>query len=118
VVVDADGEPIGDGPDVQGVRYLQIKNETGRKLKVYVSFCVSNAGDEEDWEAKPRVFEFEEGETSVLANENGNFAGSKVRIWAESDKFRWNGYKDRDLVLVAQPYEADDVGMFTFTFNP
>jgi hypothetical protein len=118
VVVDDDGDPTGGGPAVQGVRYLRIQNESGRKLQVYVSFCLSNAGEDEEWQAKPRVYEFADGETGMLSGPEGYFAASKVRIWAESGERRWNGYKDQDLALVTQPYEADDIGTFTFTFNP
>jgi hypothetical protein len=103
VVVDDNVEPNGDGPTGQGVRYLRIKNESGRKLKVCVSFCLSNAGEEE-WQTKPRVYEFADGETGVLSGPEGYFAASKVRIWVESGERRWNGYKDQDLVLVMQPY--------------
>jgi hypothetical protein len=118
VVVDDNGDPMEGGPTVQGVRYLRVKNESGHKLRVFVTFNAANAGEEEAWQGKPLVYEFEAGEEALLSSEDGAFAGSTVRIWAESGELRWDGYKERDLVLVTQPYAADDIGTFTFTFNP
>jgi hypothetical protein len=118
IVVDDNGNPGDDGPILQGVRNLRINNESGKKLRVFVKFCTSNAGEEEEWLATgTKVYEFDAGETAVLSGKEGDLAASKVRIWAESGEQQWNDFKDRDLVLVEEPYESESLDTFTFTFN-
>jgi hypothetical protein len=113
----------GEAEVRQGTRYLLVKNESGGKLRVFIQFCVSNAGEEHSWmqtedETGVLVYEFDAGESARISGKDGAIAASKVRIWAEADGKVWNEFKEKDLVLAAKPYRADAIEIFTFTFNP
>jgi hypothetical protein len=123
-VVETTGGPSEGEEAYQGVRYLRIKNSSGEKMRVFVQFCVSNAGEDDAWLQTPdesgvMVFNFEDGEEGRLNCKDGPLIGSKVRIWAESASGKtWTKYKDSDLVLVETPYRSDEVATYTFGFNP
>jgi hypothetical protein len=92
------------------VRHLRVVNRTQERLVVYVQAVGAE---------QPQRFTFEAGESAVLySGEASKLATSQVWIWAESGSgSRFEKYKDNGLVLVEQPYTAEDIETFTFTFG-
>jgi hypothetical protein len=108
----------------QALRYMRVTNITGQKLQVFVRFCVSSPGESDAWmqtadKSGVIVYDFEPGESAKLVSRGEEVAASKVRIWAVSPSGKtWNTFKERDLVIVDQPYPSDEIRTFTFAFNP
>jgi hypothetical protein len=128
----------GDGVDtaavaaeVQSYRYLEVTNDTGRKLTVYLQYKTP-AGEGFVWQpADPKksnealAFELKPGETVCSLDGDSAIAACRVRIWAESaDGTVWWDYRDADLWLVPETdsegyhsYRAAEAETFTFTFD-
>jgi hypothetical protein len=116
---------------VQNQRYLRVKNDTGKKLTVWVQYRTQTDGDEFAWvpndPAKSDAavgFEIDAGEEVDLEHQGARVAASRVRIWAESkDGAAWDRYQNDDLWLVpetdatgSQTYQAAEQETYTFTF--
>jgi hypothetical protein len=112
----------------QTQRYLQVKNDTGEKLTVYVQYRTFT--DKGTWRWYPAkseealAYELDPGETTCLADEGWQIRASRVRIWAVAGEsgHTWDQYEKEDLWLVPetfrgiQCYEAEEMETFTFTF--
>jgi hypothetical protein len=104
--VTTEGVSADDG--YQTVRYLVVNNQTGQQLRVYVQ------RPEED---QPKCWTFEPGEKDVLLVDGQRLAASQVWIWAESKTGSWTKYKEEALVMVPEPYQADEIGTWTHIFQ-
>ncbi len=100
--------PGGGEAGLQMVRYLHVSNGTGESLRVYVQL------PEED---RPRSWTLAPGEKAPLLVDGEPLATDQVQIWAESPTRRWIQYKDETLVVVAEPYQADQIGTWTEVFR-
>ncbi len=104
----AESLPGGSGEGLQVVRYLHVSNGTGESLRVYVQL------PEED---RPRSWTLAPGEKAPLLVDGEPLATDQVQIWAESPTRHWVQYKDEALVVVAEPYQADQIGTWTEVFR-
>jgi hypothetical protein len=118
--------------EAKSYRYLEVTNNTGRKLTVYLQYKAP-AGDAFVWQpADPAqsdeslAFDLEPGETiSPLGDDDQAVAACRVRLWAAAgDGSVWGDYQDTDLWLVPErdsegyhSYRAAEVETFTFAFN-
>jgi hypothetical protein len=115
----------GNDNNLQNLRFLTIRNSTGEDLTVDVQYFVLNDQNEWAWLPNPpgggqtmRYTIANDALTNLLVD-NNRVAANRVRIWATSASGRqWNGFRDRDLMLVTEPYNSQEIGAFTFTFNP
>jgi hypothetical protein len=107
---DVDDSEAGDQPVKQTRRYLQLKNDTGSKLTVYLQYRTQT--DKGDWQwfpADPRQstealrFELAAGQETYLEDNGWTINASRVHIWAVADGGdQWSEYKDKDLWLVPE----------------
>jgi hypothetical protein len=65
----------------------------------------------------PRTWHLSSDQAGYLAIDGERLAANSVFIWAESASSQWPQYKEEALVLVPEPYQADDIDTFFFTFN-
>jgi hypothetical protein len=94
----------------QTVRYLCVVNNSAQDLTVYGKL---NPCDQ------PWAWSIPAGQTTYLAVDGQPLTSSAVYLWAECcDGRQWNTYKDDVLTLVPAPYCSDQVGTYTYTFNP
>jgi hypothetical protein len=118
---DCDPEAVDDakeGPDLdeadedeaplQEVRYLRVRNESGGDLRVF-----ARIGDGPTWN-----WDFAPGEAAYLAVDGERLAAAEVYLWAVAEGKRWPTYEQDPLALVREPYRAEAVATFTYTFNP
>jgi hypothetical protein len=113
----------------QTQRLLRICNATDRSLRVHVQYRTMLDNGSYAWlPANPAdsqeavSFRIAAGETLDLARDGARIAASRVRLWAQSARGTWTGYRDKDLWLVP---EADENGehyyraakMETYTFT-
>jgi hypothetical protein len=125
---------VSPAPEVawQNERILQIKNDTGQKLTVWVQYRTQAGGMEFSWlPANPEesdqavAYELNPGEETCLETDGGLLSASRVRIWAESeDGQTWDQHKGEDLWLVTEDhgdqgrfYYGEEMETFTFTFS-
>jgi hypothetical protein len=105
----ATGAETGGAGNFLTVRYLSVANRTGERLTVYAQ----TPDREEPW-----TWTFEPGEKANLSV-NGKWLTTDVAwVWAESAKNQWIENKEKAVVLVEQPYEADAIDTYTYAFNP
>lgn len=94
---------------MQTVRYLRVRNESGEALKVFVQ--LEQGGKTFNWNFAP-------GAAGYLAINGERIASDRVYLWAQSGSKRWTSVQTSGLTLVSQPYQAEEIGTFTYTFNP
>lgn len=111
-------------------RFLKVKNDTEKKVRVYVQYRAKTEegvwvwvpADPEDSQ-KALTFDVEAGKELVLEVGGKKLAASRVRLWAEAPGRTWDEYKKQDLWLVPEVddegehvYFAPQVGTFTYVF--
>jgi hypothetical protein len=104
-------------------RQLVLKNDSGRKLCVWVQYYDLNFTTNE-WEwyyptKNAMRYEIEPGAVMRLRHNDWIIGANRVRIWAASldGQLVWNTYKNQDLFLAKDGYNGP-YQQFTFTFNP
>jgi hypothetical protein len=103
--------PVYDGGYTapwQTVRYLQIDNQSGETLTIYVK--LDTDGPTYSWTFAP-------GFRAYLAIDNEKIAAAEVFIWATGGGKQWTSGQN-GLTLVSEPYRSSNIGTFTYTFNP
>jgi hypothetical protein len=107
-VIDASSSAQED--TMQNVRFLRVRNETGDALKVFVQ--LEQGGKTFSWNFAP-------GANAYLAINGEKIASDRVYIWGQAGQKRWAGpHRTEGLTLVSQPYASEEIGTFTYTFNP
>jgi hypothetical protein len=115
--ISAEDDPGGPTADVsaQTCRYLQVKNDTGAALTVYLQYKTQDDRGAWGWyPADPTqsdqcvAYELAAGEETCLDDGGWTVNASRVRIWAgAAGGDQWLDYQDKDLWLVP---EVDDDG--------
>jgi hypothetical protein len=100
--------PAGDALPWQTVRYLRVSNQSGVTLTIFGQ--LAKDGPTYNWTVNPDV-------TTFLAIDGQKIAEAQVYLWARSGDKNWMSARD-GLTLVNEAYQANDVGVFTYTFNP
>lgn len=85
-----------------------MSNQTGRALTIFAQ--LTQDGPTYQWDVQPGV-------TTFLSINGERIAAAEVFLWAQSGDSNWTAARD-GLALVSAPYQAYDVGVFTYTFNP
>lgn len=104
-------------------RVLKVENNTGETLTLYLQYCTLTDQNEWVWlpadPAKPLIFRNLAPGRRVFLKHNGwRINASQVRLWAVSASGRqWLSFKDENLVLVPEPYQAPDMETFVYPFN-
>jgi hypothetical protein len=110
-------------------RYLQVKNDSNAKLKVYVQYSAHMDDGSFQWfPTRPGGdqavgFTLAPGATAAVDHDGWRVKADRVRIWAvAADGTAVTDYRDQDLWLVAEQngeraYYAPDLEVFTFTFG-
>ena len=105
-----DSSSAAEEETMQNVRYLRVRNETGEALRVFVK--LEQGGKTFSWNFAP-------GANAYLAINGEKLATDRVYIWGQSGQKRWAGpHQTSGLTLVSQPYASEEIGTFTYTFNP
>jgi tetratricopeptide (TPR) repeat protein len=105
-------------------RVLQVTNRTGQKIRVHLRYEGLTADGKLAWlpGEGSLTWEFEPGETAVLAHAGRPVAARRMRIWAENPdtKAVWDAAKGHDTwTAPAAGYRGGaQPELFTFTFNP
>jgi hypothetical protein len=109
--VAGDSADAADDTDVPAptwsVKYVRVVNRTGDPLTVYAR---TSPGD------PARSWTYAPGEEGLLAVNKRPLACAAVSLWAEAGEQKWTKYRDEACQLVPEPYEADDIDTYTFTF--
>ena len=92
----------------QNVRYLRVNNQSGVTLNVFVQLTPDSPAY--TWTIEP-------GAMTFLAIDGERIAAAQVCLWAQSGDRNWSSNRN-GLTLVSDPYQSDEVGVFTYTFNP
>lgn len=109
-------------------RYFSVRNDAGEPLKVFVQAEVVQSGSGWGWlpagpgsNAPALSYSVAPGTTlDVLRADTKKYLRARtVRVWAESTdgKRAWKEYKDKNLVLAAQPYTAAGPQRATYTLE-
>src|SRR5262249_23115411 len=111
VIVPDQGNAVVSTPAVawQTKKYLPVRNNSRETVTVYV---VSR-----ETGRKPLAYELEPGEETFLQFGDELLAASQVRLWAESETKVWEKYRDTDLVLVPEAYQAEEMAAYTYTLR-
>jgi hypothetical protein len=124
VVADDSENSAGDTPTTQTERFLKLKNATGEKLKVSIQFFTEVDEGRSVWvPANPRtsaralVMELAPGASAILRDEDGPIPVSRVRVWASGATQAFTSFRNRDLVVAASEYEANEPETFTHVFE-
>jgi hypothetical protein len=126
-----DSDQSDDSAPWQNARYLQVKNDTGEKLTIYVQIRteVNNAFTwlpaDPETSKRALVFELQPGEDVYLPNSGDYLNGCRLRLWAKSASgLEWTDYKEEDLWLVPECnakgehfYNAAEMETFSYTFE-
>lgn len=113
-------------------RILDVANDTGETLTVFVQYCTVVDGafawlpGHPDAGAGGISVQLAPGQRTRISDQGFTIRGSQVRLWAESARgARWDEYRHRDLLLVPETdgqgnhvYAAADLESFLFTFRP
>jgi len=100
--------PGGNPLPWQTVRYLRVSNQS--EVTLTVSGQLTQDGPTYTWTVEPGV-------TTFLAIDGEKIAAAQVFLWARSGNRSWMSARD-GLTLVSEPYQANNIGVFTYTFNP
>jgi hypothetical protein len=114
----------------QTQRYLQLKNDSGSKLKVWLQYHTLGAKNTWSWvpadpatSDKTLTFELEAGQEGYVQQQGKKITANRVRLWAKSETGQWLEFKDTDLWLVPEQdkegvhrYFATEIKTFTFVF--
>lgn len=107
-------------------KYIQINNNTGVELKIYVQFYTLGGDDEWHWypsnpsDGQTMNYTFAPGENMYLLHKDRYIKGSRARVWAEGDGKEWPKWRDSDYLLVPPSgylSTSDDQDTETLNFN-
>jgi hypothetical protein len=94
----------------QEQRYLQIQNDSGKPLTIWVQYYTkTNQGNWAWFPVDPAVsstgdsYDIAAGQTTFLEHEGAKLSASRIRLWVKSDAAgAWAQYKDQDAWLVPE----------------
>jgi hypothetical protein len=114
---------LGGWP-VQYRRQLVVKNNTGKKIQVYIRYYDLNfTKDAWEWYSpteKGVHYALENNAVTTLKHNDWIVGAHRARIWAQTPdgSTSWNEYRDKDLNLAPKDGYRGRFEQFTFTFNP
>jgi hypothetical protein len=110
----AGGDSTGSALPWQTKKHLHVTNSTNESVRFFLLYVDEDQAGETVWSGaqgdgsnEPLCFRLDPGETVRLGDGERTILTSQIRFWVESKSVNWDDYKDEDLVLVDEPYQAD-----------
>jgi tetratricopeptide (TPR) repeat protein len=107
-------------------KYIQINNNSGVELKVYVQFYTLGSDDKWHWypsnpsDGEMMTYTFAPGEKMYLLHKDRYIKANRARVWAEGGGKEWPKWRDSDNILVPPSgylSTSDDQDTETLNFN-